>query len=154
MPSPPPSQSLRSRLMKASNQRRKLRRPSPSAPAKPRPRSRRDGDRPEIPSDVDGIRAWPAQGPPGHRDLGQDEQDRDRPGGHVEGPPAVPQDRAAADPLPGPRREERVRRRRPRSHHRDAPDLERETRPGTLDRGEGPRIALSSKKHGAIATTT
>src|SRR5712691_7627841 len=116
--------------MKASSRKHKLRRPSPSAPARPRPRSPLDGHDPN-------PRTRSAQDPPGHCDLRQDEQDRDRPGGHVEGTPAVPQDRSAAHAFQGPRREERVRRGRPRSHHRDAAHLERETLAGIRDRGEG-----------------
>src|SRR5207237_4362299 len=60
-------------------------------------------------------------------------------GRHVQGAPALQEDRPAADPLQGPRREERVRRGRPRPHHRDAPHLQGEAlaRPGNSREGEG-----------------
>src|SRR5712692_278798 len=103
-----------------------LTRPSPSAAARPRPRSPRDGDRPESHAGANGSRPRPAQGPPWHRHRRQDGQDRDRAGGHLESPPPLPQDRAAADEVQGPRREERMRCGRPRPHHRNTPDLEGE----------------------------
>src|SRR6202158_1628577 len=97
--------------------------PSPSGSARPRPRTSPDGDRPEDHRDTRGH-SRTAQGPPGHRRVRQDEQDGHRPGGHLEGTPPLPQDGAEAHEVQGPRREERVRRGRPRPHHRDEAHLE------------------------------
>src|SRR4029077_15458358 len=111
-------------------------RPRPSACARPSLRRSPDGDRSE---DHRGSRniARPAQGPPGHRRLRQDEQDGDRPGGHVEGPPPLPQDGAEAHEVQGPRREERMRRGRPRPHHRNEAHLQGVWLARARDRGEG-----------------
>src|SRR5216684_5175777 len=119
------------RRTKASNPRRKSRKnlsrskihPSPSVCARPRPRRSRDGDRPEDHRDPR-SHARAAQGSPGHRHLRQDEQDGHRPGGHLEGAPPLPQDGAEAHEVQGSRREERMRRGRPRTHHRNEAHLE------------------------------
>src|SRR3989442_3266657 len=110
--------------------------PSPSASARPRARTSPDGDRPEDHRDTR-SRARTAQDPAGHRHLRQDEQDGHRPGGHVEGPPALPQDGAEAHQVQGPRREERVRHRRPRAHHRNEAHLQGDSLARARDRGEG-----------------